>query len=118
MAKQPGAGDLRGRFDFQKHSIADDGFGNPTVGEFQTVFSAAGRLIPLRGGETVLAGRLLGQQTYALSIRSSIQARTVTTDWRVIDARTGRIYQIKSPASDADQKNAYLDMLVQEGAVT
>lgn len=120
MATKPGAGDLRGLYSFQKKGDVDDGFGNvtPGAGPFEQVFKAAGELKPLRGGETVMAGRLLGQQTYALTFRSHPQARTVTTDWRVVDVRTNKMYQIKSPASDSTQKNSFLDMLVQEGVVT
>lgn len=121
MAKQPQAGDLRGLYSFQKRGDLDDGFGTivPGAGPFAEVFKAAGSLLPARGGsEAITAGRLAGRQVYYFTFRSHVLARTVTTDWQIVDVRTAKIYKIKSPASDATQKSAYLDILVEEGAIT
>lgn len=120
VSKQPTAGELRGLYSFQRKTDVDDGFGTvvPGAGPFAEVFKSAGAMTPMRGSEAVVAGRLAGIQPYVLRIRSNADARLVTTDWRVVDVRTSRVYQIQSPTSDADMKNAYLDMLVQEGAVT
>ena len=118
-SKQPTAGELRGLYSFQRKTDVDDGFGTvvPGAGPFAEVFKAAGKLAPLRGSESVVAGRLAGNQPYVLQIRSHAAARTITTDWQVVDVRSGAVYRVKSPISDADMKNAYLDMLVAAGPV-
>ncbi|UGX87119.1 phage head completion protein [Phyllobacterium meliloti] len=121
MPKKPGAGDLKYLFSFQKRGDVDDGFGGVIVGTgpFATVFEAAARLIPMRGSETVIAGRLNGKQPYSCTFRGShAMARTVNNAWQLVDARTGKIYQVFSPTVDNDQNNAFLDMIIQEGAVT
>lgn len=121
MVSRVNSGDLRHLLSFQRKGDADDGFGTiiPGAGPFAEVFHAVARLTPLRGGtETIVAGRLAGVQPYTCTFRSHPAARDATTDWRIVDLRTNKIYQVKSPISDPDQKNAYLDMLIQEGAVT
>ncbi|MGH0278405.1 phage head completion protein [Sinorhizobium meliloti] len=51
MAKKPSAGRMHQRLHFQKREIVDDSYGNEVAGPFETVFTAAAELIPLRGGE-------------------------------------------------------------------
>jgi hypothetical protein len=121
MVDQPKAGDLRHFVHFQKRGDVEDGLGGviPGTGSFETVFSAAAKITPARGGsEKIIAGRLAGLQTYYCTFRSHPAARLVDTSWQVLDARTGKAYQIKSPSSDYDQRNAYLDMLIDDGSVT
>jgi head-tail adaptor len=117
------AGDLRYRLGFQKQSMTEDEFGNPVPGDFETQFTAAVYLKPLKGGEEVMAGRLAGTQTFVCRIRSYVASREITTAWRAIDARAGNdesgdpkiVYQVKSPPSDPDGKLAWLEMIVEFG---
>jgi hypothetical protein len=90
----------------------------PGIGPYETKFTAAARLTPARGSETIVAGRLAGKQPFYCTIRSSVLARTIETNWQAVDARSGTVYAIRSPVSDADQKNAYLDMIIEEGPIT
>lgn len=119
MAKQPNSGDLHGLYSFQKRGDGNDGLGGifPGQGPFAEVFKSAGRLVPLTGSETIIAGRLEGRQPYRLTIRSHAAARTIDASWHIVDVRTGKGYYVKSPISDADMHNQWLDMLVQEGGV-
>lgn len=106
------------RLHFQKRSIVDDSYGNEVAGPFETVFTTAAELIPLRGGEPVQAARLVGVQPYTLRIRSCVAAREVTTSWRIVDARNAsRVMNIRT-VSNPDQKNAWLDLLVDDGVAT
>src|SRR3569833_1333913 len=89
----PGAGDLRSRIAFDKRQDVDDGYGN-TQSDFIEQFTQSGALLPLKGGETVMASRLTGVQPFILTVRHSSQAAQVTTAWRARDARTGTVYDI------------------------
>src|SRR5690606_13484729 len=102
-----------------KWTTTTDEYGNEIGGGFVTQFTCAARLAPLRGGETVMSGRLAGTQPYVCTIRSSTASREVTTDWQVVDARAGndangnpkRVFNITA-ITNPDERNAYLDLLV------
>lgn len=121
MAKRPDAGSLKGLFSFQKRGDGDDGFGGPPVpgtGTMAEVFKDYGRLIPLVGSETVIAGRLAGRQPYRLTVRSNTNTRTIDPSWQIVDVRAPtKIYAILSPVSDSDMGNEWLDMLIAVGPV-
>lgn len=110
------AGSLRARVHCQKRVEIDDGMGN-TYGDWQTQFTIAAGFIPKNGGEQVLAGRLQGVQAYIVTIRQSIQSREITPEWRLIDARDDRVFNIRSLA-DPTGKRAWLELLVQDGVAT
>lgn len=115
MAKAPSAGAMRERMHFQRKEALDDGMGNEVSGSFQTVFTDAAELVPLRGGESVMASRLTGVQPYIVRVRSSTRTRAVGADWRIVDARSGAVYAITSPPTNQDQKNAWIDIMVTQG---
>lgn len=118
MAKKPSAGRMHQRLHFQKREAIDDGAGNEVSGPYETVFTSAAELIPLRGGEPVQAARLVGVQPYTVRIRSCAAAREVTTAWRIVDARNAsRVMNIRT-VTNPDQKNAWLDLLVDDGVAT
>ncbi|RVK61876.1 head-tail adaptor protein [Sinorhizobium meliloti] len=118
MVKKASAGGMRQRLHFQKREAVDDGAGNEVSGPYETVFTVAAELIPLRGGEPVQAARLVGVQPYTVRIRSCAAAREVTTAWRIVDARNAsRVMNIRT-VTNPDQKNAWLDLLVDDGVAT
>lgn len=118
MAKKPSAGRMHQRLHFQKRGIVDDSYGNEVAGPFETVFTTAAELIPLRGGEPVQAARLVGVQPYTVRIRSCAAAREVTPSWRIVDTRNAsRVMNIRT-VTNPDQKNAWLDLLVDDGVAT
>ncbi|MDW9523798.1 head-tail adaptor protein [Sinorhizobium meliloti] len=118
MVTKASAGRMPQRLHFQKRSIVDDSYGNEVAGPFETVFTTAAELIPLRGGEPVQAARLVGVQPYTVRIRSCAAAREVTTSWRIVDARNAsRVMNIRT-VTNPDQKNARLDLLVDDGVAT
>ncbi|MDX0597154.1 head-tail adaptor protein [Sinorhizobium medicae] len=118
MAKKPSSGRMRQRLHFQKRPEGEDDYGNPQSGPYETVFTVAAELIPLRGGEPVQAARLVGVQPYTVRIRSCAAAREVTTAWRIVDARNAsRVMNIRT-VTNPDQKNAWLDLLVDDGVAT
>lgn len=95
-------------------------YGN-TVLDWAEQFTCRAAFIHLRGGESVLAGRLEGRHTQIIRVRSSSKTRAITTDWRARDLHNGKwqsgewagpIYHVKdiTPADDW-----WLDILVQTG---
>lgn len=75
------------------------------------MFTAAARLTPRLGSETVIASRMQGVQPYTITVRSTEQSRMVTPAWRAVNGRTGAVYDIKT-AVNIDERNAYIEMLV------
>ncbi|MCR6498416.1 head-tail adaptor protein [Shinella sp. CPCC 101442] len=118
MAKKPNSGALRVKLHFQVRPLVDDGRGNEQSGDWETKFTDFAELIPLRGGEPVLAARLTGVQPYIVRVRSHTASREVTPSWRAIDARNSRRELNIRSVSDPDQTNAWLDMMVDDGVAT
>ncbi|MCX5478454.1 head-tail adaptor protein [Kaistia geumhonensis] len=109
-----GAGDLRERLSFQKRAAIDDGFGNPVSGPFVEQFVVWGRIQYLKGGEGVQAARLAGTQPVILHVRASRQTRTISPDWRAVDARRGTIFNITA-AANMDERNVMIEILASSG---
>ena len=106
------AGLLNERFRFEKRVDQADGYGN-FQGDWQAQFTVYGRRQDLRGGETVIAARLEGRQPAVITIYNSIQARTITTDWRAVDARNDDIWNIRSITRLEDRGS--IDLLCERG---
>lgn len=111
-----GAGDLRERIDMQTRSEEDDGYGNTITGPFATVWSAPARIQILRGTETVMAGRLAGAQTVAITMRWQPEFAALSSAWRAVNGRTGEVYNIRS--IEPDERNAFVNILTQTGVAT
>lgn len=113
--KNSGAGQLYQRVAFEKKGTASDGYGGTVTGWAEQFQCRAG-YTHLRGGESVMAARLEGTHSIVIRVRASSNTRVVTTDWRVRDARTGTIYNIRDITAGDDR--AFLDVLVQSGVAT
>lgn len=108
------AGPSRKRVRFEvENRVSDGGGGNSvTWDEHVTVW---GKFKPERGGEKFEGGRNEASLMGILKIRSSTEARLITTAMRVkID---GVAYQIRS-IPNPDQRNRFLEMLVERGVST
>lgn len=107
------AGALDRRLDFERSGEADDGAGN-TLTTWVHQFTAATNRKWLRGGESVMAARLENRQTAILTIRNSAQARQIDNDWRAVDRRDGRVYNVRETPRESDD-SAWLELLVECG---
>ncbi len=99
-----GAGPLRGRVRFDAR--APDPNGDP-LGPWVTGFTVWANIEYLRGSETALTHRLEKRQPVSVTIRDSAQARTVGPDMRMVNVRTGEVFNVTaaSPARDAGYRN-------------
>lgn len=110
------AGTLRERVTLQKRATqADDGFGN-TLAAFSDQFTVAASIVPMRGDEQILAARLQGVRAVTITVRQSSNADQITAEWRVVDARSGEIYNIRSV--EPDVRNRRIAMLCELGVTT
>lgn len=87
--------------------------GNKTEG-FTDQFSAWARVQPRLGGEQVLASRLQGRGVYIIHVRSSSNTRQIVPDWQATHS-DGRVFQIKSPSRNVDEKNHWLEFDAEVG---
>jgi head-tail adaptor len=119
-----GAGQLYERVAWDKREPVDDGYGN-SEGAFVEQFQCRAGFTYLRGGETMIAGRLQGKQPIVVRVRSSSSTRQIGPDWRMRDARkgswtdssetvwSGPTYAVRSIAATPDRM--WLDVMVEEG---
>lgn len=122
------SGALRESLHFQKKGDGEDDWGQPIpgAGDWETVFTEPANLAPRTGSETVTAARLEGRQPFVCTVRYSSRMDPVTAAWRCVDARAGndmqgnpkRVYAIKSPPTDPDGKNQWLEFLIEQGAAS
>jgi SPP1 family predicted phage head-tail adaptor len=110
-----GAGPLFKLCAFDQPIEAKDGYGNITT-TFAEQFQLHANFIFLRGGETVMASRLTGQQPAIVRVRACHNSERITPDWQVRDIRGEVTYNIRSIAIDATR--GYFDLLVQTGVAT
>lgn len=112
MAAERSAGDLRHRVAFEARAPVDRGDG-VKIGQWVFQFSARAGFMHLRGGESVMAGRLAGQHSQIVFVRASAQAKTVTPEWRIRDERTGQVFNIRDVTPTDDR--LWIDFLAQSG---
>lgn len=117
MRKRSGSGALDKLVSFQTRALVDDGYGNEISGDWEEQFQEPARLVPKMGSETIIASRMTGVQPYTLTVRGSERTRCITTDWRVVNVRSGAAYNILTNVN-VDERGAWQEMLVTEGAPT
>lgn len=106
------AGELREVVDLENFVSVEDPYGGQTQ-TWETVMTTAARIRTLKGGETVIAGRLAGTQTLVITVRYQPDMEDVTPAWRARNARSGAMYNIRSVT--VDERKAFVDLLVEAG---
>ncbi len=108
-----GAGQLREVIEIWAPTDGDDGFGGviPGGGPPAVLFTAPARIQILRGTETVMAGRLAGTQTIAITMRWQPAFDDATASWTAKNARTGQAYNIKS--IEPDERKSFVNILTE-----
>ena len=112
MAKKPNAGELFYSVAFGKREEVTDEYGN-TQGAFVELFATRAAYLHLRGGESVMAGRLEGKHTQVIRVRSSTQTRQITTDWYAQDKRSLIFFAVRDVTPSLDRQ--FIDLLCESG---
>ena len=115
-APAKGSGGLYRKVTLQQPMSGSDGGGGALDG-FVDAFTCRAEYVHLRGGESVLASRLEGVHSQVIRVRASSETRAATTDWRIVDARDGTIYNIREISED-EMSRLWLDFLCQRGVAT
>lgn len=124
-----GAGQLKERVAWDKRLPGDDGYGGRQT-KYAEQFDCRAGFIPLRGGEAVLAARLVGRQPIIVRVRAETRTRAIEHGWRMRDARKGAwegdgdarrwlgtIYLVKA-VTVSKESPLFLDVLVEsEGTI-
>lgn len=113
----PGAGELTEAVRFERRGApVSDGAGN-FEGAWQTLIGRrSAKLQATRGGEQVIAQRLTGTAPWDLWVRAGRETRAVTQADRVVDLRSGRVFNIRAIAET--RSRAFLFMQLELGVAT
>jgi head-tail adaptor len=109
-AKVVGAGQLIERVAFDRREPLDDGYGNEIAGDWKEVFQDRAGYVYKPGSETIMAGRLQNRAPMIVQVRISSATRSIGTDWRMRDIRSGVAYNIRDIHAETRGR---LDILVE-----
>lgn len=110
------AGALRDRVTFAKFGQADGEGGNFRGGEPVEQCTLWAGILPLNGGEEVMAGRLQSRRTVLFTVRQGENAKAITTDWICWDVRKpSERFNIRE-VKPKDNGRAYFEILGESGA--
>jgi SPP1 family predicted phage head-tail adaptor len=110
------ASDLRDRVSLEKQEEVDDGYGG-TTGQWVAQFERDACILLSKGGETVIASRLQSIQPALIIMRFDAETSTITADWRLIETRSGIMFNIRTSA-DMERRGRWWTMLCDAGAPT
>ncbi|MCF3933297.1 phage head closure protein [Acuticoccus sp. M5D2P5] len=113
----PGAGQLRERVRFERRTVVDDGAGNRR-GDWVAVVVVSAKVVPVKGREEVIAGKLAGTAPREIVIRwradLAIGPGRLTTEDCAVNAATGETYNIRS-IENPDMKRIWLKLTCEIG---
>lgn len=112
------AGALRESVTFQRLGAgAGDGAGNygTAFANITDLIALPAQLKPLRQGEVVLAEGVQGRVLYEVTLRHTASAAGIKVGDRMVDARSGATFNVKSPPTNPDMRDKYVKVLVEQG---
>lgn len=107
---------LRDRVSLEKREEIDDGYGN-VYGQWVAQFERDACILLSKGGETVIASRLQSIQPALIIVRYDTETATITAEWRLIETRSGTVYNIRTSA-DMERRGRFITMLCESGVAT
>lgn len=107
-----GPGQMQASLAFDEPVQIPDGSGG-TNASWAERYACRAKIRYLRGGETVQAARLAGRQPVVVSIRRCAAAEAITPAWRMRDARSGTIYNIRTVVPSDDRR--WLEVTAESG---
>jgi head-tail adaptor len=97
------AGTMYHAFTFDELIASPDGYGGVKT-QWTERFTTRAMLMNLRGSERVISARLEGVQPVVVKIRASTAASAVNPAWRMRDARSDRVYNVRSIVLSDDRR--------------
>lgn len=114
MQKRIFSGQLREKIKIQRRSSVSDGAGN-FVSDWADLYTGIpARVVPLRGGESIISAKLHGTAIVEVHVRYSSDMASVTTDDRIVDERSGVSYNIRL-IENQDERRRYLSFMAERG---
>lgn len=98
----------------ERPKTGGDGRGN-YEGPFEEQFQCRAEFIHLRGGETVMAGRLEGHHTQVVRVRASSHTRRITAGWQLRDVRRGTKFNIRDV--EWEENRQFIALTCESGVV-
>lgn len=110
------AGRLDHRLQLQQQTQVQDPYGGYTT-EWTTQSTVWGAIEGLRGKEFFEADQMNGETTSRIVIRWSSDWSAIDETWRIVDANTGRKYDIQSVIEPEGTKprNSMFEIMVRRG---
>lgn len=91
----PRAGELRDRLRIERQASVSDGMGGTLEDWTELLDAIPAKITEAKGTETVRSDRLAGTAAVDVVIRATTATRTITPADRAVDARTGRLLDIR-----------------------
>lgn len=114
----PSAGELRDSIRFERRGSQGNVGGVVKVDWVTIVDRCPAKLLPTRGREEIVAGRLTGVSSWDCWVRSNSQTRQVRTGDRAVDRRDpSRVFNVRF-IGDMDGRRTWLLMQLELGAPT
>jgi SPP1 family predicted phage head-tail adaptor len=109
------AGRLRHLVRLERPAKQNDGYGNVENG-WQEIQTLSAEIKPMRGSETVEAGKLEGRLAYEILIRwnATLGDGRLSNADRAVNARTGEVYNIRT-VENRDMKRQWLTITAEAG---
>ena len=111
------ASDLRDRVRLEMREEVDDGWGGTAPGDWAAQFERNACILLSKGGETVIAARLQSVQPALIIVRFDTETATITPTWRLIETRSGTVYNIRT-AADMERRRRFITLLCESGVAT
>jgi head-tail adaptor len=112
----PSAGSLRERVRIERSMATPDFLGGVQTSKWRAIVTGVpAQITPTtRGAEMVVAQGLQATATFEVWLRSSTETLAITEADRLVDERTGRVFNIRM-ITNPDERGRYLRVVAERG---
>jgi hypothetical protein len=112
------AGQLRESVTFQRLGSGAGSTLRNQLTDFANIadlISLPAQIKPLRQGEVVLAEGVQGRVLFEVTLRHTAATAGIRVGDRMVDARSGATFNVKSPPTNPDMRTKYTKVMVEQG---
>lgn len=106
---------LRHRVSIMRRSAVSDGMGGTEETWTAIAENIPAEIVESKGGEKVMSMRLSGVRPCSITMRANDATRTISSSDRLIDERTGEVFDVKWCGS-LDERRQWIVTACEEGA--